>query len=445
MASDKTRWNKEGIANPDIVVVSGDIIQGTRKLAPDGDAEIIAQYSEARDFLDHLATELNLDRSRVVIVPGNHDVHLNRSRNAMTRLDTCDRGIRSRAIDPSSNIRWNWDDQRPYEISNLDLYNSRFEHFRKFREDFYANVNPSPLSSNNDNVSFLYPPLDVAVVGFSSWYGNDCYCQVGDIDKTSLNSSRELLSESSVSVAIAVWHHNIVGGPRVQDYMDERVIHRLIDFGFNVGLHGHQHYPRAAPFELNLPNLTSMVVVGAGSLAVGDHDLPTGEGRQFNIVEIDHDSRSVTVHVRAMSASGVFVGDHRNDFGGNTYIKLSFRSAQRRRHPTSIKLLDAAMTALFRGEYDNALKLAADIDDQRHSFEIRQIKIGALDGLGRCDDLLDVLDPPQNADELAMAIRLLLDDRRFDDAFRWLEANHELLDQEILDTLRKKIEIRRML
>ena len=447
MASDKRRWSNEGIPDPDIVVVSGDIIQGTSKPAPHDDTEIIAQYGEASDFLDRLAEKLNLDRSRVVIVPGNHDVHRNRSRNAMTRLYAIPRNIRVSAIEPNSNVRWNWDNQLPYEISDLKLYESRFEHFRKFRSDFYASVDPSPLSSNSDNVFFSYPPpIDVAIVGFSSWYGNDCYCQVGEIDSTSLDSSREMIRESKVSVAIAVWHHNVVGGPRVQDYMDERVIHRLIDFGFNIGLHGHQHYPRAAPFNINLPNLTSMVVVGAGSIAVGDHGLPMGEGRQFNIVEIDHDSRSVTVHVRAMSSSGVFVGDHRNDFGGNTYIKLSFRSDHMRSHPTSTKkLLDTAMMAVSRGEFDNALKLATDIDDQRHSFEIRQIKKEALSGLGRSGDLLDLLDPPQSADELAMAIRLLLDDRRFDDASRRLEANHELLSQEILDTLRKDIGIRRML
>ena len=69
--------------------------------------------------------------------------------------------------------------------------------------------------------------------------------------------------------------------------MDARVIHRLIDFGFTVGLHGHQHYPGAAPFEYRLPNLSSMAVVAGGSLAVGDRELPMGERRQFNIVVID--------------------------------------------------------------------------------------------------------------------------------------------------------------
>ena len=363
----------------------------------------------------------------------------------MMRLDTCPSDIRKSAIESSSRVRWNWDDQRPYKISDIDMYDSRFEHFRQFRTDFYADVNPTPLSCDNDNLFFSYPLLDIAVVGFSSWYENDCYCQVGDIDPTSINSSRAMLNKSSVSVAIAVWHHNIVGGPRAQDYMDQRVIHRLIDFGFNIGLHGHQHYPGAAPFELNLPSLTSsMVVVGAGSLAVGDHALPPGEPRQFNIVEIDHDSRSVTVHVRAMLGSGIFVGHNRSDFGGHTYIKLSFRSDYVRSHSTSTKLLDTAMTAVSRGEFDNALKFTADIDDPRHSFTLRQIKIKALSGLGRSDDLLDVLDPPQNADELTMAVRLLLDDRRFDDASRRLEMNHELLDQETLDMLRNNIEVRRI-
>ena len=181
---------------------------------------------------------------------------------------------------------------------------------------------------NEDLLFFEYPKLGLLVAGFSSWHGNDCFCHVGEIAPTSLALSQRLVARSSMAVAVAVWHHSIAGGPRKHDYMDQRVVHRLIDFGFTVGLHGHQHYPGAAPFELRLPNLTTMAVVGAGSLAAGDNELPMGERRQFNVVVIDPDSRSITVHARSMSAAGVFTGSHRDDFGGNTFIKLSLPAAR---------------------------------------------------------------------------------------------------------------------
>ena len=143
--------------------------------------------------------------------------------------------------------------------------------------------------------------MGLVVAGFSSWHGNDCFFHVGEIEPTSLALSQKLVAESGMGVAVAVWHHSITGGPRVHDYLDQRTVHRLIDFGFGVGLHGHQHYLGTASFELRLPNLTSMVVVGAGSLAVGDNELPMGERRQFNIVVIDPDSELITVYVRGMS------------------------------------------------------------------------------------------------------------------------------------------------
>ena len=446
IASDATRWSGEGIPNPDLVVVSGDLVQGVSIGTPDPDSEIAAQYSEACGFLRHLAAEfVDSDRSRIVIIPGNHDVHWDRALNAMKPLATCPDGIARKAFQASSKVRWNWREKKAYEISNSDLYESRFKHFRQFRADFYAALDPSPLPhSNGDLVFFEYPSLELVIVGLASWHGNDCFCHVGEIESASLASSRELLAGSNAPVAVAVWHHSVVGAPRANDYMDQRVIHKLIDFGFRVGLHGHQHYPGAAPFELCLPNLTSMAVVGAGSIAVGDSELPMGERRQFNIVVIDPDSNSITVHVRGMSSGGVFSGSHRDDFGGKPFIKLNLpASSLRPKPPTPNQRLDDAMTAVATENYERALKLLAVIDTS-HSDEKRQIKIRALEGLGRQEELIELLDPPQSVDEVVRAISLLLDARRFDEAAVRLNAASAFVDCALFEELTATITARRM-
>ena len=222
------------------------------------------------------------------------------------------------------------------------------------------------------------------------------------------------------------------------------MIHRLIDFGFSVGLHGHQHYPGAAPFELHLPNLTSMAVVGAGSLAVGDGALPMGERRQFNIVEIDPDSKSITVHVRAMSSAGVFTGSHRDDFGGNTFTKLRLPLSPVRPTVTATQRLDEAMTAIAVGQYEQALELLTKIDPS-HLIEKRQIEKEALEGLGLNERLIALLDPPQNASEVVRVVSLLLDARRFDEATERLQNMSALVDRAISEDLAKTIEIKRMI
>ena len=443
--SDATRWKSEGITWPDLIVVSGDLIQGVDVDASDPDSKIAAQYAEARDFLQQLAAKLvDSDRSRVIIVPGNHDVQWGCARRAMKPLDTCPDGIDREVLAADSNVRWNWKEQKAYGIVDSKMYQSRFEHFKQFQSTFYAGLNPNPLSyGDSDLVFFEYLSLGLAVVGFASWYGNDCFCNVGAINPASVALSQKLLSDSTAPVAVAVWHHSIVGGPRTHDYMDARVIHRLIDFGFSVGLHGHQHYPGAAPFELRLPNLTSMVVVAGGSLAVGDSELPMGERRQFNIVVIEPDNQSITIHVRAMSQAGVVTGFHRDDFGGNTYMKLGLLPSPSRPRPaTTTKRIDDAMTAVSVGEYEKSLQLIAGIESS-HCHEVRLIKIEALDGLDRKEELIELLDPPQGQDEAVKIISLLLDCGRYDDAEARLPAMSALIDQAVFKELTSIIATRR--
>ena len=447
IASDAIRWDEEGIPRPDLIVVSGDLVQGSSVDSSDPDSDIVAQYTEAGDFLERLATEfVDSDRSRVIIVPGNHDVHWGRARSAMRPLATCPPGIAGKALSPSSKLRWDWREQKAYEISDSDLYKSRFEHFRQFQADFYTGLEPNPLSYCDGDLVFIeYPSLGTTVAGFASWQGNDCFCDVGEIDSKPLSSSRQLLARSQAPVAVAVWHHSIVGGPRAHDYMDQRVVHKLIDFGFRVGLHGHQHYPGAAPFELRLPNLTSMAVIGAGSLAVGDSELPMGEQRQFNIVVIDPASESITVHVRAMSHGGVFSGSHRDDFGGETFINLKLPpSPSLPKTDSATRRLDEALEVVALEQYEKALELLSDVPCSQSRVK-RQIKIKALEGLGRQEELIELLDPPQTVDEVVHVISLLLDAQRFDEATARLGAASTLVDPTLLKNLTETIAARRMI
>src|SRR5688572_6928780 len=55
---------------PDLIIVSGDIIQGIRDDDPEPDKKLREQYQEALDFLGQLADRfVGGDRERVVIVP----------------------------------------------------------------------------------------------------------------------------------------------------------------------------------------------------------------------------------------------------------------------------------------------------------------------------------------------------------------------------------------
>lgn len=447
LGSDSVRWQTEGIPKPDLVVVSGDLVRGVGLDDSDHDEKIENQYGEARDFLNHLAEDmLDADRSRLVIVPGNHDVHWRQSRDAMVPICPCPDRVAMKSLLPTSRLRWSWSDRRAYSISDETSYSRRLSHFRRFRNDFYRNVEPSPLAQEaEDLVFFEYPDLDLCVAGFSSCHGNDCFCRVGAIEEASLASARKLISASSAKTAIAVWHHSITGGPRKQDYLDRHVVHRLIDFGFTVGLHGHQHYPDAAPFNLRLPNLTSMAVVGAGSLAAGDKDLPMGERRQFNVVVIDPDRQSITVHVRGMSAGGVFTGSFRNDFGGRSSITLELPAARMNRaRANGTQRLDEAVAAIGQHRYEDALKQLDGIQPL-HAEIARDVKKEALRGLGRREELIELLSSPRSPAEAVEAISLLLALGSYDRAHTVLERSKSLLTEDIETELETMIAAKEML
>ena len=64
LVSDAARWDREGIPRPELIVVSGDLIQGAAMDAPDADTELAVQYREAGDLLTRLGEEfLDSDRS----------------------------------------------------------------------------------------------------------------------------------------------------------------------------------------------------------------------------------------------------------------------------------------------------------------------------------------------------------------------------------------------
>lgn len=446
ICSDSRRWEQENIPQPEFIVVSGDLIQGPDRKESDPDAEIASQYLEADRLLRSLAEEfVGSDLSRVMVVPGNHDVSWHRAHEAMSPLEECPAGIGYKEFNSDSGLRWNWSNRQAYEIVDGRTYESRLRHFRDFQSEFYRDLDPNPLSHGCEDLVFLHhPSLGCAIAGFASWNGNDCFCHVGEIRSEAINVSRRLLEESDAPLGIAVWHHSLVGGPRASDYMDVRVTHRLIDFGFNVGLHGHQHFPGAVPFELRLPNLTSMVVVGAGSIAVGDRGLPTGERRQFNLICIDSDQDRVTVHVREMSEAGVFMASFRNDFGGKSYSELSFkRPTARRSLSTVTRTVDDAMSAVARGDFESALGLCDEFGVS-HSQQKRQIMMRSLDGLGRAEELIELLDPPQNSEEAVMLISLLLKLGEFDVAEAKLGLAGDWIDASLIDQLRARILIGRM-
>ena len=77
--------------NPDAIIVSGNVIQGALLNDPHHAHIVEEQYNVALQLLESLTDRfLDGDHTRVVIVPGNHDVEWNVAYSAMQAVDDAD-------------------------------------------------------------------------------------------------------------------------------------------------------------------------------------------------------------------------------------------------------------------------------------------------------------------------------------------------------------------
>jgi predicted MPP superfamily phosphohydrolase len=143
LLNDRDRYLREGRSQPDIVIVSGDLIHGVPANTANADSLLQEQYFEAEEFLHQLAEDmLGGDHHRIVIVPGNHDVSwptVMSSLEPVTITSDSARSEYARAlVQVETDVRWSWAASQFYRIADRPLYEARLKHFGEFVERFYA-------------------------------------------------------------------------------------------------------------------------------------------------------------------------------------------------------------------------------------------------------------------------------------------------------------------
>lgn len=331
LVSDRQRYinEKPNIRKPDAIVISGDIVQGVALGTPDADAELAAQYGTALKFVEELTDRFVAgDRSRVVIVPGNHDINWVTSKSAMRIVETADypKNLSTELFHPESLYRWDWKTRELFVITDAALYKKRMDPYWKFFESFYANT-PNLFRVIRDQPPNLYSLWDgrIGIAAFDSCFGNDCFSFQGSIPREVVARAQlDLLDDGGFGLLMAVWHHNVDGPPHRTDYMDIDIIRGMIGRGFRLGLYGHQHRPDTTPVQIRLADSETMALVSAGSLCAGASEMPTGAMRGYNIIEINEDLRSARVHFREMSVANLFCAARRGSLGGASFVNLTW-------------------------------------------------------------------------------------------------------------------------
>ncbi len=414
LVRDRDRYVAEDpvVPAPDAIIISGDVIQGVPLGTPDAQARLAEQYEEAEGFLDELTNRmLGGDRSRVVIVPGNHDIDWVTSRSAMelVGVEGAPADVLDALTQEGSKFRWSWKTRELYSIANDDLYKSRMDAFWGFVESFYSGVDGLlRVEPRSDANLFTLDGGRIGVAAFNSCDGNDCFAFHGAIPRSVVARAHlDLVGERTpFDLLLAVWHHSIEGPPYATDYMDVDIVRGMLGRGFRLGLYGHQHRAQATVQQVYLPGEEVMAVVSAGSLCAGNAALPPGVHRQYNVIEIADDYRSARVHVREMVVANLFGRAHLNNWGGRSFAELRWTATTNevgRAVDTGaarvIATVDEAEAAFQAKEYGRTIGLLLE-DRERLPEYGRQLLLHAAVEESNWALVVECATPPQTIEEL---------------------------------------------
>ncbi len=174
--------------------------------------------------------------------------------------------------------------------------------FANLYASFYRGERTYSLAPEEQYDIFSYPSEAIVIAAFNSCFNNDPLHRAGCIHPDAIAGAARKVEELRYQgyVPIAVWHHNTAGGPHFDDYMDADTLQVLIDCGFSIGLHGHQHKPTFIDERFRFGTGRKITVISAGTLCGGYHTLPHGHDRSYNLIEIDPSAFKAKVHLRQM-------------------------------------------------------------------------------------------------------------------------------------------------
>jgi predicted phosphodiesterase len=275
------------------LVVSGDIANRSE----DG------EYKAAVKLIERLIKRFDIDKSRIIIVPGNHDLNWDLSEEAYPFV-------------PKSKIPKDLPEgkyiQTPVGIllRDEDLYRQRFANFN---HHFYEKVfgKQYPLDYAEQGILHQFPDDRILFLALNSCWEIDHHephKERSSINMTALSNalSKILDGKHDDWLKIVVWHHPITG-PEMMKNVD--FLEQLADHGFQICMHGHIHEAKSDFFK---HGHRGMAIVGAGTFGAPKHEQVTSIPLQYNLLDLDSNNNNIIVNTRKKEKSdGAWSADSR--------------------------------------------------------------------------------------------------------------------------------------
>ena len=281
---------------PDLVVVTGDLTEWG----------LGSEFDQVVEFLERLVDAVGLPRSRVVLVPGNHDIN----------RKACEQYFLGEEADEREPVRPYWPKWRHYVAAVDRFYGGQSWPGRAGRPQFTPDQ-PWTL--------FELPELRVVVAGLNSTMAEshldaDHYGWVGEAQLRWFAERLRPYRDTGWLVLGAV-HHNLVRGAtgddeNLRDVADlDRILGNAADSGgglLHLLLHGHTHDGQAH----RLPS--GLLVLSTGSAAVTAPARPAEVPNQYQLVTVRPDG--LTRYCRAYFADRrSWSGDIRADLAASRW------------------------------------------------------------------------------------------------------------------------------
>ena len=254
---------------------------------------------------------------------------------------------------------------------------------------------------------FDFPDLDFCVAALNSCFRNDPFRRTGAFHPTALTEACRLLRQTRRAgwLLAATWHHNISGGPSLDDYLDNQFLQLLIDAGVSLGFHGHQHLAECFDERYRVgPNPRKMTVISASTLCADPGNLKPGIPRSYNIVELDNVNWRGRVHQRQMVnmlfSLPIWGPGHFNSTNTSFFDFDLCKPLENRPSRLDVQLaLEQGEDFLGKHQWLEALNVLADFNNVELA---RPLILKALMELGDLRKIITVLWPPTTTSEIVL-------------------------------------------
>ena len=268
----------------DFMIISGDITNTSS----------IEEYKAAKQFLDNLCSKFDINASQLIIVPGNHDLNWELSKDAYTFVDK-DRYdgnlIEGCFIEVADDV---------IRVRDEDKYKRRFINFNEFFKAVKGE--PYPLEYMKQGILYHYPERNLLILGFNSaWQIDHHFTSRASIHPGAVSHALNAIRDTEAyrkCLKFAVWHHPL-NSPFNDRITDHGFMERLAQCGFSVCLHGHIHKADTGQYYYDhSANGRKIHIISAGTFGAPVREWVPGYPLQYQLLELEGNELTVKTRCR---------------------------------------------------------------------------------------------------------------------------------------------------